>query len=44
MSEESNAAYARLREDPAVWAEWQSEIGAWDVALLDGMGANEHSD
>ncbi len=26
MAEESNAAYARLRADPDVWAAWQAEL------------------
>jgi hypothetical protein len=44
MAEESNAAYARLREEPAAWAEWQSEIAVWDAALLDGTSTDGHSD
>ena len=32
----SNEAYARLREDPAAWAEEQEEREAWGIALRDG--------
>ncbi|HXT35748.1 MAG TPA: toxin-antitoxin system protein [Chloroflexota bacterium] len=39
MAEESNAAYARLREDPEAWADWQSELAVWDTTLLDGLAA-----
>jgi hypothetical protein len=41
MAEESNAAYARLHDDPKAWTEWQTEIGVWDTTLLDGIGSNE---
>ncbi len=39
MAEESNAAYARLREDSDAWADWQSEVAVWDATLLDGLDA-----
>ena len=39
MAEESNVAYARLREDPDAWADWQSELAVWDATLLDGLDA-----
>ena len=39
--EEGNAAYARLREDPAAWAEWQKELAAWDATLMDGLDPDE---
>jgi predicted DNA-binding ribbon-helix-helix protein len=39
MAEESNVAYARLREDPDAWADWQSELVVWDATLLDGLDA-----
>ncbi|MGH2411931.1 MAG: hypothetical protein ACRDGS_16440, partial [Chloroflexota bacterium] len=39
MAEESNAAYARLRDDPDAWADWQSELAVWDATLLDGLDA-----
>ncbi len=41
MAEESNAAYARLRADPAAWADWQAELSPWDSTLLDGLEADE---
>lgn len=41
MAEESNAAYARLREDPAAWEEWQSELRLWDATLMDGLASDE---
>jgi hypothetical protein len=37
MAEESNAAYARLHDDPKAWTEWQTQIGVWDTTLLDGI-------
>jgi hypothetical protein len=39
--EEGNAAYARLREDPVAWAEWQKELAAWDATLMDGLDPDE---
>lgn len=30
-------AAARLRSNQAEWAEFQEEMNAWDVALLDGL-------
>ena len=41
VAEESNAAYARLREDPDAdaWVDWQSEPAVWDATLLDGLDA-----
>ena len=39
MAEESNAAYTRLRQDPAAWADWQAELAPWDATLLDGLDA-----
>ncbi len=39
MAEESNVAYARLREDPDAWADWQAELAIWDATLLDGLDA-----
>jgi hypothetical protein len=32
-----NADYARLRQDPAAWAEEVQERAVWDRALLDGL-------
>jgi hypothetical protein len=32
-----NAGYAELRADPEAWADYQGELGAWDVTLLDGL-------
>lgn len=32
-----NAAYARLKADPAAWTEYQAEVGAWDSTLADGL-------
>jgi len=37
----AHAAYARLRSDPAAWAEYEGELAAWDAATGDGMGAEE---
>lgn len=33
---DSNAAYARLREDPAAWREVEEESAPWDATLADG--------
>jgi predicted DNA-binding ribbon-helix-helix protein len=41
MAEESNAAYARLRMDPAAWADWQAELSLWDATVMDGLEADE---
>ena len=40
MAEESNAAYARLRLDPAEWAAWQSELDLWATGPMDGLQTN----
>ena len=39
--EATNAAYARLREDPEEWAEIQRERAEWDGTLLDGLDPDE---
>jgi hypothetical protein len=41
MAEESNAAYARLKQDPAAWDDWQAELQPWDATLLDGVVEDE---
>ena len=33
--------YAELRADPRAWKEYQAELHAWDVTLLDGLDPNE---
>lgn len=33
-----HAAYARLRQDPAGWADYQQEVGDLDVVSSDGLG------
>lgn len=35
--EECHAAYCVLQQDPAAWADYQQELAAWDVTLLDGL-------
>ena len=35
--EEYDAGYAALKADPEKWADYQKEIGAWDVTLADGL-------
>jgi predicted transcriptional regulator len=35
--EEYYAGYAALKADPKEWAEYQEDIGAWDVTLADGL-------
>src|SRR4051794_10808377 len=37
-----NEGYAALRADPGAWAEYQAELKAWDVTLMDGLDPNEH--
>jgi hypothetical protein len=37
----AHAAYARLRSDPAAWAEYEKELAAWDAAAGDGIGSAE---
>jgi hypothetical protein len=34
----AHAAYARLRSDPAAWAEYHAELAEWDDAAGDGLG------
>jgi hypothetical protein len=36
-----DVAYAALRQDRDAWAEYQKELTAWDVALMDGLDPNE---
>jgi len=33
----ANQAYAELRSDPAAWARYQKELGAWDGTSGDGL-------
>jgi hypothetical protein len=33
-------SYARLRSDPAAWADYKRELEEWDAVLMDGL-ANE---
>jgi len=33
----TNQAYAELRSDPAAWARYQKELGAWDGTSGDGL-------
>lgn len=35
--EECHAAYCMLQQDPAAWTDYQQELAAWDVTLLDGL-------
>lgn len=37
----AHAAYARLRSDPAAWAEYEAELAAWDAVTGDGLGSAE---
>ena len=37
----AHAGYARLRSDPAAWAEYEGELAAWDAAAGDGIGSAE---
>jgi hypothetical protein len=37
LLEETNRAYAALRNDPKQWAEERSERAAWDPTLADGL-------
>lgn len=37
MLEQTNAAYAALREDPAAWQAELDERQAWDVTPADGL-------
>ena len=33
----ADAAYARLRADPAAWADWQAELRSMEGTLMDGL-------
>ena len=35
--DETNAAFARVREDPAAWGEVREERAAWEESLGDGL-------
>jgi hypothetical protein len=35
------ADYARLKADPAAWAEYKAEVDAWDTLSGDGLVAEE---
>jgi len=37
MLDEANAAFARLRADPAAWADYQDEIRSMEGTLMDGL-------
>ena len=37
LIEETNAAYAHLREDPAAWEQHLKEREEWDATLADGL-------
>jgi AbrB family looped-hinge helix DNA binding protein len=37
LIDETNAAYARLREDPEAWQGLMSELAEWEVTLSDGL-------
>lgn len=35
--EKCHAAYCALQQDQEAWADYQQELAAWDVTLLDGL-------
>lgn len=35
--EECHAAYCVLQQDPVAWEDYQQELAAWDITLLDGL-------
>jgi hypothetical protein len=37
LFDEGDAAYARLQDDPAAWAEYQEELRSLEGTLLDGL-------
>jgi hypothetical protein len=37
LIDQTNAAYAALRRDPAAWQAEQAERAAWDATLSDGL-------
>ena len=37
LFDEADAAYARLRADPAAWADYQAELRSLDGSLMDGL-------
>lgn len=39
--QQTNAAYTALRADEVASAEFDAEIAAWDVTLLDGLEGKE---
>jgi hypothetical protein len=41
--EETNAAYAALRQNDEDWESLHEERAAWDATLLDGLEPDQHS-
>jgi hypothetical protein len=39
--EAAHTAYARLRSEPAAWAEYRGELADWDAVAGDGLGSAE---
>lgn len=39
--EQTNAAFAALRNDPQAWAQEQEERRAWEATLADGLSERE---
>lgn len=37
MWREAEASYARVRDDPEAWKEWQEETTLWDTTSIDGV-------
>lgn len=41
FSEECDAAYAALQQDPEAWRDYQEELKSLEGTLMDGLDANE---
>ncbi|MFH1150191.1 MAG: toxin-antitoxin system protein [Actinomycetota bacterium] len=44
MIQELCDSFARLRENPAEWEDYQREVREWDSTLMDGLEEEDFSD
>jgi type II secretory pathway component PulK len=44
LIQEINESFARLRENPEEWADYQRELHEWDATLMDGLEDEDFSE
>ncbi|MBU1670054.1 MAG: ribbon-helix-helix protein, CopG family [Actinobacteria bacterium] len=44
LLQEINESFARLRENPEEWEDYQREVREWDSTLMDGLEEEDFSD